>query len=129
MSSSDPHLCSVIEKSLKSERYDHQQTKSELLRKSKDAKEFQEKTMVESNMKFGSLQQHYKLLKNQHDDLVEECANNKTKYAKEYSGLKDKLKRVTIELNDELRKKDNEIESLKVSGVDMLIDSRSVESD
>lgn len=71
--------------------------------------------MVESNMKLGSLQQHYKLLKNQHDDLAEECANNKTKYLKEYSGMKDKLKRVTIEFNDELRKKDNEIESLKVS--------------
>lgn len=70
--------------------------------------------MVESNMKFGSLQQHYKLLKNQHDDLVEECANNKTKSTKEYNGLKDKLKRVTIEFNDELRKKDNEIDSLKV---------------
>lgn len=70
--------------------------------------------MVESNMKFGSLQQHYKLLKNQHDDLVEECANNKTKSTKEYSGLKEKLKRVTIEFNDELRKKDMEIESVKV---------------
>lgn len=71
--------------------------------------------MVESNMKFGSLQQHYKLLKNQHDDLVEECANNKTKSTKEYNGLKDKLKRVTIELNEELRKKDDEIQSLKVT--------------
>lgn len=70
--------------------------------------------MVESNMKFGSLQQHYKLLKNQHDDLVEECANNKTKCTKEYNGLKEKLKRVTIEFNVELRKKDDEIDSLKV---------------
>ncbi|XP_037036220.1 uncharacterized protein LOC119074303 isoform X2 [Bradysia coprophila] len=104
----------IIEKSLKSERYDHQQTRSELIRKSKDAKEYQEKTMVESNMKFGSLQQHYKLLKNQHDDLVEECVNNKTKYTKEYNGLKDKLKRVTIEFNEELRKKDDEIQSLKI---------------
>lgn len=84
------------------------------MRKSKDAKEFQEKTMVESNMKFGSLQQHYKLLQNQHDDLVEECANNKTKSTKEYNGLKDKLKRVTIEFNDELRKKDKDIDILKV---------------
>lgn len=107
-------VITVIEKSLKSERYDHQQTKSELVRKSKDAKEFQEKTMVESNMKFGSLQQHYKLLKNQNEDLVEECANNKTKYMKEYNGLKEKLKRVTIEFNVELRKKDDEIDSLKV---------------
>ncbi|KAJ6635633.1 Golgi integral membrane protein 4 [Pseudolycoriella hygida] len=104
----------IIEKSLKSERYDHQQTKTELIRKSKDAKEFQEKTMVESNMKFGSLQQHYKLLKNQHDDFVEECANNKTKCTKEYNGLKDKLKRVTMELNEEIRKKDKEIDSLKI---------------
>lgn len=90
------------------------------MRKSRDAKEFQEKTMVESNMKFGSLQQHYKLLKNQHDDLVEECANNKTKYTKEYIGLKEKLKRITIEFNDELRKKENELESLRVSAFCLL---------
>lgn len=84
------------------------------MKKSKDAKEFQEKTMIESNMKFGSLQQHYKLLKNQHDDLVEECANNKTKYTKEYSGLKEQLKRLTIDFNDQLRKKNSELDNLKV---------------
>lgn len=70
--------------------------------------------MVESNMKLGSLQQHYKLLQIQHDDLVEECANNRTKSSKEYNGLKEKLKRVTIDLNEEIRKKDKEIESLQV---------------
>lgn len=104
----------MIEKNIKSERYEHQQTKYDLQRRSKENKEFRDRTMMETNMKFGALQQSYKLLKIQNDDLTTECAKNKQTQLEEINGLQRKMKSLNSQNVQMLKEKDKEIEHLKV---------------
>lgn len=48
--------------------------------------------MQEINLKLTSLQQHYKLLKSQHEDSVDECSKAKAKQLKEMNALQSKVK-------------------------------------
>lgn len=100
---------------MKTERFDHQQTKYELQKRAKVDKEHREKIQMESNLKYTSLQQHYKLLKSQHDDLSDECAKQKTNQLEEINGLQGKLKSIISQNTQIIREKDREIEHLKVS--------------
>lgn len=66
-----------MEKKSKSEKIECEQLKYNLEIQSKKQGEINERTVQESNTKFTSLQQHYKLLKNQCEDLKEECSKTK----------------------------------------------------
>lgn len=101
----------VIEKSLKSERYDHQHTKYEL----KNEREQIDKSVMETNLKLTSLQQHYKLLKSKHDDLDEEYTKSKEQYRENIMDLNDKLKSTKNQLQQEQKERETEIEHWKVS--------------
>lgn len=68
-----------------------------------------ERTMQESNTKLTSLQQHYKLLKNEYDDFKEECTKFKEEYTKLIAEKGEKIQ----SLQDSL-KKENTAEIWKV---------------
>lgn len=91
-----------LESSLKTERFDHQQTKIELQKH------------IKINLKYTSLQQHYKLLKSQHEDRNAECAKQKNDQLEEVNGLEGKLKSIISQNTQIVREKDREIEHLKV---------------
>lgn len=97
----------AVEKAAKAERHEQQQFKRNLEREAREQTELKEKTVMDTNQKFTSLQQHYKLLKSQNDDNVEECTKTKAKQLTEIKTLQDKIR--TME-----RQHVKDIEHLKV---------------
>ncbi|XP_055695472.1 uncharacterized protein LOC129797158 isoform X1 [Lutzomyia longipalpis] len=99
-----------LEKSLEGERQSHKQNKLDLQHKAQEEKEIREKSTKESNSRLASLQQHYKLLQSQHDDLQESCSKSQQKQLEENNGLQRKLEN----LRQGEKQKDKEIEHWKV---------------
>lgn len=62
-----------------------------LERRAQEQNELKEKSLKETNMKLGSLQQHYKLLKIQFDDFKEECSNAGTRQLDRLNNLKSEV--------------------------------------
>lgn len=80
-----------LDKSITAERVIHDQTKLELQQKIKNENELRDKTFMDLNKRFNSLQQHYKLLESQHHDLSEECSKNKEKQLNQTIELERKI--------------------------------------
>lgn len=74
--------------------------------------EMKEKIVMDTNQKLTSLQQHYKLLKSQNEDLNDEYLKMKTKQTDNINDLQEKLKNVQHQIDV----KNVEIESWKVIG-------------
>lgn len=83
---------------LEAERHEQQQFKRNLEREAREQTELKEKTVMDTNQKLTSLQQHYKLLKSQNEDLVEECTNTKA----EVKTLQNKIKTIQIQHEKEI---------------------------
>ncbi|XP_055701788.1 Golgi integral membrane protein 4-like isoform X2 [Phlebotomus papatasi] len=99
-----------LAKSLEGERLSHQQNRVELQQRAREEKEIREKSTKESNSRLASMQQHFKLLQSQHDDLQESCAKSHQKQLEENNGLQRKLEN----LRQGEKQKDKEIEHWKV---------------
>lgn len=84
-------------------------------RRSKEVKEFRDKTLLESNMKFAALQQKYKFLKSQNEDTVEECAKKQSQHLEELNAIETKLKSIANQNTQIVKQKDKQIEELRVS--------------
>lgn len=111
---------SAGELSARAERLEHQQTKIDLLRRTGEAKEFRDKTLMESNLKFGALQQSYKLLKSQNDDLVDECGKLRRTHLEQLGAVETKLKNIAAQQAQFERQRAREAEDAKVGGGDVL---------
>lgn len=105
---------SILEKKFKSERQKYQSFKDNLERDAKEQSEGKEKTVRETNNKLASLQQHYKLLKSQNDDLNEECGKTKAKQLTEINDLQSKIKSLQNQHEQLIKQKDKDIELWKV---------------
>lgn len=70
--------------------------------------------MQEINLKLSSLQQHYKLLKSQHEDFVDECSKAKAKQVKEVNALQNKVKLLESKNDYTDKQKDKDIDLWKV---------------
>lgn len=103
-----------LDKSITAERIIHDQTKLELQQKIKNEKELRDKTSSELNLRFNSLQQHYKLLESQHHDLSEECSNIKEKQLIETNALERKIKHLQGQITMAERQKIQDVEYWKV---------------
>lgn len=101
-------------RSLKAERQSHQQTRDEMHNKNHDQKEECDRNLRETNLKLSSLQQHYKLLKSEHDDSTDACAKAKAKQLEEIGGFQRKTQAIETHNKQVIKEKDNEIEMLKV---------------
>ncbi|XP_055309187.1 myb-like protein X [Sitodiplosis mosellana] len=100
-----------LEKKSKSERNECEQLKYNLEIQSQKQGEIKERTVQESNTKLTSLQQHYKLLKNQCEDLKEECSKTKTSQLDKINTLQNSLN--SYKKQKSCEEKDNEIEIWK----------------
>lgn len=102
------HFRIVFEKSLKQERFEHQQTKRELRQRSKEMKDLNDNTLAETNGKFSALQQSYKLLKIQNEDLTESCE-------KKRDDLLQRIEKLEATKGEEVQKLRRDNEKFKVS--------------
>lgn len=94
----------AVEKAAKAERHEQQQFKRNLEREAREQTELKEKTVMDTNQKLSSLQQHYKLLKIEKEDFAEECTKTKAKQLAEIKTLQDKIKSMQIEHEKEINK-------------------------
>ncbi|XP_055371065.1 uncharacterized protein LOC129605375 isoform X1 [Condylostylus longicornis] len=103
-----------LEKNLEKERKEHLETKKFLELKVKAAKENSVKQTQDSSARFDSLQQHYKLLQSEHNDLVEDCAKTKKNQLEQINMLERKVK--SLQNQNQLTKtnKEKEIEEWKL---------------
>lgn len=83
--------------------------------KSKNEKEQREKTIIETNNRLSSLQQIYKLLQSEDEDLKEDCAKTKAKHLDEINGLERKIKSLQGQLVQSESERNKEIEHWKVN--------------
>lgn len=91
-----------LEKSLKTEKAEHQQSRSDLEAKVNEERNRNDKVMKEENLRFDTLQQHYNILQTQHDDFKEECSKMQHEQNDEVNKLQSKLK----EVQEQLKKAD-----------------------
>lgn len=82
--------------------------------KAREEKDLSEKTVMETNMKLSSLQQHFKLLKSEQDDSKDECAKSKVRQLEQINGLEKKVKSLESSNDMAIKEKNKEIELLKV---------------
>ena len=92
----------------------NEQNRQEVQQKAKDEKELHNKSAMEANLRYASLQQHFKLLKSQHDDFYDECSKTKKKMMEDINGLQAKLNSLHSQVNQAAKQANKEVESLKV---------------
>lgn len=85
-----------------------------MVSKANEQKEHSEKSVHETNLKLSSLQQHFKLLKSEHEDSKEACAKAKAKQLEEINGMQRKIKALETQNGQAVKEKDKAIELLKV---------------
>lgn len=103
-----------LEKSLKTEKAEHQQSRSDLDAKLNEERNRNDKVMKEENVRFDTLQQHYNILQTQHDDFKEECSKIQHEQNDEVNKLQAKLKEVQEQLKKSEADKIKTIGHLKV---------------
>lgn len=70
---------------------------------------------METNLKLSSLQQHYKLLKSQNDDNVEECKKIKATQLEEINSVQSKVKLLHSQNEQTIKQWDKDIKLWKVN--------------
>lgn len=100
---------------LAAERELYERTKRELNQKLRELKEIHDKENQEASLRFNSVQQQYKILKTQHDDLEQHCEKVKKEIATSNDGLKSQLVKVQGQLTKFQSSKENDLTMWKVS--------------
>lgn len=101
-----------LEEKLKLEREQCEQLKYNLEIQSQKQDEIKERSVQEANTKLTTLQQHYKLLKNQFEDFKEECSRIKSSQIDKINSLQTSLN--SFKEPNTCGEKDKEIKSWKV---------------
>ncbi|XP_022918665.1 myb-like protein X [Onthophagus taurus] len=102
-----------LEKSLKNEKTEHQQTKLELERRVDEEKKRTAKNAGEATKRFDSLQQQYNILKTGHDDLQEKCAKAQNDQSEQINNLKARESEFKERIKKIEKDKENALEHLK----------------
>nr|CAI5834067.1 unnamed protein product [Callosobruchus analis] len=112
-----------IEKSLKAEKADHQQTKIALENQLNEERTKNEKSFGDVKIKFSSLQQHYNILQTEHEDYKEECSKTQQKQQEDINHLQSKIE----ELSEELKKVKASKESLKTEYIELQVQKENLD--
>ncbi|CAH1105874.1 unnamed protein product [Psylliodes chrysocephalus] len=96
-----------LEKSLKTEQFDHQQIKANLDNQLKEERSKYEKDSSDMKLKLGSLQQHFNLLQTQYDDYKEETSKTQKQEQEEINNLEARISELLEEQKKIKSSKDN----------------------
>lgn len=80
----------------------------------RDLKEIHDKENQDASLRFNSIQQQYKILKTQNDDLQQHCEKVKKELATTNDGLKSQLDKVQGQLTKTKSVKENDLTMWKV---------------
>nr|CAD7255718.1 unnamed protein product [Timema shepardi] len=115
-----------LEKSLQQEKADHRQTRDDLTARVSEEKQFREKETQESLNKYTSLQQQYKILQSQHEDLSDECTKIRASHLQsieDNAKLEAQLQALQSELKQIQSSKEKDLESLKLANALVVLSS------
>jgi DNA-binding transcriptional MerR regulator len=104
---------------LAAERELYERTKRELNQKLRDIKEIHDKENQDASLRFNSLQQQYKILKTQQQDIEQHCETAKKQLATENDGLKSQLAKFQGQLTKTKSSNENDLTMWKV--INMMI--------
>lgn len=90
----------------------YERTKKELNQKLRELRVIHDKENLDASLRFNSLQQQYKILKTQHDDLEQHCEKFKKDLATENDGIKNTLTKVQGQLTKAQSTKENDHQEL-----------------
>lgn len=112
-----PYLVEKIEQKqrLTAERDLYEKTKKELNQKLRELKEIHDKENQDAKLRFESLQQQYKILRTEHEDLEVNCEKEKKSLATNNDGLKSQNDKVQAQLSKFQVQKENDVQIWKVS--------------
>jgi chromosome segregation ATPase len=99
---------------LAAERELYERTKKELNQKLRDTKMVHERENQDASLRFNSLQQQYKILKTQQDDLQQHCEKVKKDIGTNNDGLKSQLDKVQAQYKKLQSSKENDLTMWKV---------------
>lgn len=97
----------------------YEKTKKELNQKLREQKEIHEKENHETQLRFNSLQQQYKILATKHDDLENHCTQVQKKLSTENDELKRKLDHIQAQNSKIQSSKESDIAVWKVNNIDI----------
>ncbi|XP_014474770.1 PREDICTED: Golgi integral membrane protein 4-like isoform X1 [Dinoponera quadriceps] len=102
-----------LEKSLAEEKSSNAAVKQELQQRASREKSLRDKDSVEAMQRFNSLQQTYKLLQTEHQDLQEECKKREKQALDQTSGLESTLQDLRGRIRQAQEEKTKSMENFK----------------
>ncbi|XP_055640792.1 kinesin-related protein 8 isoform X3 [Toxorhynchites rutilus septentrionalis] len=117
-----------LENSLASERMINEQSRVEQQQKAQDEKEQHNKSTMEANIRYASLQQHYNLMKSQLDDLTEECSKSKKRQLEEVNSLRLKVSELQGKIALHQKESASDVEQLKAQVNQLKLEKASLDS-
>uniref|UniRef100_A0A182QU41 Uncharacterized protein n=1 Tax=Anopheles farauti TaxID=69004 RepID=A0A182QU41_9DIPT len=102
-----------LENSLESERMINEANRKEQKQKAKEEQEEHNKSSMEANIRYASLQQQCNLVKSQLGDLTEECSRSKKQQSEEVNSLRLKVSELQGKVQRYKQESNNDAELLK----------------
>lgn len=116
-----------MEKSLAEEKSSNVAIKQELQQRATREKSLRDKDSIEAMQRFNSLQQTYKILQSEHEDLKEECKKREKLALDETTRLETTLQDLRSQLRQLQKDKEKTMENLKNNYMTLLIDHEKLE--
>ncbi|KAF5281257.1 hypothetical protein FQA39_LY05143 [Lamprigera yunnana] len=118
-----------LEKSLKTEKAEHQLSKKDFESKLEKEESHYKTSISEVNLKFSSLQQHYNLLQAEYDDFKEESSKIQRQQLSEANDLQAKVKELQGQLKQSMNEKDKAFEHLKSQYLQLQVEKENLEQE
>ncbi|KYN29125.1 Golgi integral membrane protein 4 [Trachymyrmex cornetzi] len=109
-----------LEKSLAEEKSSNAAVKQELQQRASREKSLRDKDSIEAMQRFNSLQQTYKLLQTEHQDLQEECKKREKQTLDETSRLESTLQDLRARIRQAQEDKSKALEHLKTKYLEII---------
>ncbi|XP_020277904.1 Golgi integral membrane protein 4-like [Pseudomyrmex gracilis] len=116
-----------LEKSLAEEKSSNAAIKQELQQRATREKSLRDKDSIEAMQRFNSLQQTYKILQSEHEDLKEECKKREKLALDETTRLETTLQDLRSQLRQLQKDKEKTMENLKNNYMTLLVDHEKLE--
>ncbi|XP_032684873.1 Golgi integral membrane protein 4-like isoform X1 [Odontomachus brunneus] len=116
-----------LEKSLAEEKSSNAAVKQELQQRASREKSLRDKDSVEAMQRFNSLQQTYKLLQTEHQDLQEECKKHEKQALDETSRLETTLQDLRSRIRQTQEEKMKSIENLKTKYMNLQVNMQRLQ--
>ncbi|XP_011495924.1 PREDICTED: pinin-like isoform X2 [Ceratosolen solmsi marchali] len=116
-----------LEKTLSNEKSANAAAKEELQKKASRERSLRDKDIIEAMQRFNSLQQNYKLLQTEHQDLKDDCKKKEAVALEDSKRLESTLQDLRIQLKKAGEDKEKSMEHLKIKYMELINQKEQLE--